>query len=97
VQTGNAAEEDWDLLVSFFPANWRLLARLSGALKGLRHDKSEENLLRVLMLHVGCGFSMREQLSEPSKPNWLNYQQWRSLSGFAKSKDLALPALLRAL
>src|SRR5260221_405911 len=60
MQSGNAVDEDWDLLVSFFPSNWRDLARRSGALKGLRQDKSEEHLLRVLLLHVGCGFSMRE-------------------------------------
>jgi hypothetical protein len=56
----NAAEEDWELLVSFFPADWKQLARSSGALKGLRQDKSEENCLRVLLLHLGCGLSMRE-------------------------------------
>jgi hypothetical protein len=33
---------------------------LRGALKGLRQDKGEENYLRVLMLHFGCGLSMRE-------------------------------------
>jgi hypothetical protein len=60
MQSGNAADEDWDLLVSFFPRGWRDLALSSGALKGLRQDKSEEKLLRVLLLHVGCGLSMRE-------------------------------------
>src|SRR5260221_12765238 len=59
MQSGNAVDEDWDLLVSFFPSNWRDLARRSAALKGLRQDKWEEHLLRVLLLHVGCGFSIR--------------------------------------
>jgi len=27
MQSGNAVDEDWDLLVSFFPSNWRDLAR----------------------------------------------------------------------
>src|SRR5215472_12420677 len=44
----NAADEDWDLLLSFFPSDWMTLAGRSGALKGLRQDKSAENLLRVL-------------------------------------------------
>ena len=52
--------EDWRLLVSFLPGNWRDLAASTGALKGLRKDKSAENLLRVLLIHLGCGHSLRE-------------------------------------
>lgn len=52
--------EDWELLLSFFPPGWEALAAESGALKGLRKDKSPENLLRVLLLHLGCGHSLRE-------------------------------------
>lgn len=52
--------EDWDVLKSFLPANWRELAETTGALKGLRKDKSAENLLRVLLLHLGCGHSLQE-------------------------------------
>ena len=53
-------QEDWELLVSFLPDNWRDLAAETGALKGLRKNKSAENLLRVLLLHLGCGHSLRE-------------------------------------
>lgn len=59
----NAADEDWDLLTTFFPADWRKLAKATSALKGLRQDKGEENCLRVLMLHFGCGLSMRETVT----------------------------------
>jgi hypothetical protein len=59
----NAAEEDWEILLSFFPGNWRHLAQTTGALKGLRQDKSEENYLRVLLMHLGCGLSMRETVT----------------------------------
>ncbi len=52
--------EDWQLLVSFLPKNWRELAAATGALKGLRKNKSAESLLRVLLLHLGCGHSLRE-------------------------------------
>ena len=52
--------EDWELLLSFFPPGWEALALESGALKGLRKDRSPENLLRVLPLHPGCGHSLRE-------------------------------------
>ena len=63
----NAADEDWELLTTFFPAHWRDLARASGALKGLRQDKGEENYLRVLMLHFGCGLSMRETVTRANE------------------------------
>ena len=53
-------QEDWEVLVSFLPSNWRTLAAETGALKGLRKDKSAERLLRVLLLHLGCGHSLRE-------------------------------------
>jgi hypothetical protein len=52
--------EDWEVLTSLFPENWKELARETGALKGLRQDREAENCLRVLLLHVGCGFSLRE-------------------------------------
>jgi len=59
----NAADENWDVLKGFFPDDWRQLARETGALKGLRKDKSPDNLLRTILLHVGCGHSMRETVT----------------------------------
>ena len=53
-------DEDWTLLLRFFPREWDELAVSSGALKGLRKDKDPENLLRVLLIHLGCGHSLRE-------------------------------------
>ena len=52
-------DEDWDVVSSFLPEGWRDLARESGALKGLRKDKSDA-LLRTLLLHLACGHSLRE-------------------------------------
>ena len=87
MEIGNAAEEDWDLLVSLFPANWRHMARLSGALKGLRQDKSEEKLLRVLMLHVGCGFSMRETVVRAKQARLAELSAVALFKRLRKSKD----------
>jgi hypothetical protein len=53
-------DEDWKLLTSFFPADWRELAASTNALKGLRKDKSEDALLRTLLIHLAGGFSLRE-------------------------------------
>ena len=51
------------MLVGFLPAGWEALAAESGALKGLRKDKSPENLLRVLLLYLGSGHSLRETVA----------------------------------
>ena len=52
--------EDWAVVRSLLPANWGALAVETGALKGLRKNKSAEGLLRVLLIHLGCGYSLRE-------------------------------------
>ncbi|MDE0103103.1 MAG: IS4 family transposase [Bryobacterales bacterium] len=52
--------EDWRLLTAFLPSNWRDLAATSGALQGLRKDESPENLLRMLLIHLGCGHTRQE-------------------------------------
>lgn len=52
--------EDWNVLLSVFPPGWEELAQKTGALKGLRKNKSAENLLRTLLLHIACGYSLRE-------------------------------------
>ena len=44
--------EDWDVVLSFLPEDWQELARETGALKGLRKDKSVDALLRTLLLHL---------------------------------------------
>ena len=54
------SREDWELLLSFLPRNWQELAVQHGALKRLRKNKSAEHLLRVLLLHFGCGHSLQE-------------------------------------
>lgn len=58
--TKAAVSEDWKVLFSFLPENWKQLAADTGALKGLRKDKSPETLLRILLIYLGCGHSLRE-------------------------------------
>ena len=67
MQIDNAAQEDWELLSTFFPVGWRDLAKTTGALKGLRRDKGEENYLRVMMMHFGCGLSMVETVTRAKR------------------------------
>jgi hypothetical protein len=60
MEPSNAVDEDWELLRSFFPADRLTLGFESGALRGWRQDKSAETLLRLLLLQVGGGYSLRE-------------------------------------
>ena len=56
----NALDEDWKILVGLFPPNWQQAGRLSGAVERLRGFDSLHEVLRVLLMHVGCGYSLRE-------------------------------------
>ena len=54
-------DENWNVLLSAFPNGWRQLARETGAIKpSLKEFRSEGDLLRVLLIHVGQGYSLRE-------------------------------------
>ncbi len=75
--------EDWKLLLSYLPENWKELARRSGALRGLRQEKTEEGCLRVLLMHVGCGWSLRETVVHAES------------AGIAAMSDVALLKRLR--
>ena len=56
-------EEDWETLLSFFPKNWKTLGVQSGAItRSLRGFPSEEELLRTLLIHLACGYSLRETI-----------------------------------
>lgn len=76
-------DEDWALLRSFFPDDWAELAVSAGALKGLRKNKSAESLLRTLLIHFGCGHSLRETVVRAKK------------AGLAELSDVALLKRLR--
>jgi hypothetical protein len=85
--TANAANEDWKLLISFFPPNWKELGQVTEALKGLRQDKSEENFMRTLLLHLGCGFSMRETVVRARQAKLAELSDVAFLKRLRKSKD----------
>lgn len=61
--------DDWDILLGFLPKTWLDLARETGALKGLRKNKSPEALLRTMFIHCGCGYSLRETAVRAKEAN----------------------------
>ncbi len=75
--------EDWQVLLGLFPSEWRQLGRSSGAVKRLRGFPSLEALLRTLLLHVGCGWSLRETAVQAK------------LAGIAEVSDVTLLNRLR--
>jgi len=83
----NASDEDWKLLTSFFPPRWKELGQVTGALKGLRQDKSEENYMRTLLLHLGCGLSMRETVVRARQAGLAELSDVALLKRLRKSKE----------
>ena len=79
--------EDWHLLVSFLPADWRALAKETGALTGLRKDKSAENLLRVLLLYLGSERSLRETAVQARQANLADLSAVALWHRLKKSKE----------
>jgi hypothetical protein len=82
--TSAPLNEDWELLLSLFPDGWQQQAILSGALKRLRGFASVADLLRVLLLHVGKGYSLRETATRARE------------AGLAEISDVALLKRLRS-
>lgn len=80
-------DEDWPLLLTFFPGDWRDMALKTGALKGLRKDKSPEHLLRTLLIHFGCGHSLRETVVRAREAGIADLSDVALLKRLRKSKD----------
>jgi hypothetical protein len=58
-QSQTLTDENWAYLLSLLPADWETQAKQTGAVRRLRGAKSVGDLLRVLLLHIGHGCSLR--------------------------------------
>lgn len=56
-------------------------------MKGLRQDKSEENYLRVLLMHLGCGLSMRETVVRAQEANLADLSDVALFKRLRKSRE----------
>lgn len=54
------AISDWDLIMALLPPGWQEQARVTGALQRRRGFAGPGNLLRVLLLHLAQGISLRQ-------------------------------------
>lgn len=53
--------ENWQVILSLLPKNWRELAKETGAMtRKLRSFSSEDAVIRTLLIHVAQGYSLRE-------------------------------------
>jgi hypothetical protein len=78
-------EEEWGLLAGFLPAEWRELAKSTGAMRRSRGEiASPEVLLQVLLLHVGTGLSLKQAAARAQ------------LHGLTTISDVALLKRLRS-
>ena len=79
----NLSDENWDYLIKLLPEDWEAQARLTGAVRRLRGAQSLGSLLRVLLLHVGHGCSLRTASVIGKAAGWV------SMSDVALYKQLA--------
>src|SRR6266702_8433294 len=81
------AEENWKVLASFFPQGWQQMAWQSGAVKRLRGFQSPDVLLRMLMLHMARGYSLRETVVRAKLANWADISDVALLKRLRNSEE----------
>jgi hypothetical protein len=81
------AEENWKVLASLFPVGWRQMAWQSGAVARLRGFPSPDVLLRMLMLHVAKGYSLRETVVRAKVANWADISDVALLKRLRNSEE----------
>lgn len=77
-------QENWDVLLSFFPESWDRKAKELGALYRCRKFVDAQSLVRTLLIHLADGCSLRETAVRASEGN------------IASISDVALLKRLRA-
>src|SRR6266403_1409789 len=74
-------------LASLFPAGWQQVAWQSGAVKRLRGFPSPDVLLRMLLLHVARGYSLRETVVRAKLANWTDISDVGLLKRLRNSEE----------
>jgi hypothetical protein len=80
-------EESWNVLVTLLPTGWQQMAWRSGAVQRLRGFPSPDVLLRVLMLHVARGYSLRETVVRAKLANWTDISDVALLKRLQNSEE----------
>jgi len=80
-------EDNWKVLASLFPEGWQQMAWQSGAVERLRGFPSPDVLLRLLMLHVALGYSLRETVVRAKLANWVDISDVALLKRLRNSEE----------
>src|SRR6202158_5280168 len=83
----SALREDWKVLLGLFPRHWEELGRSTGAVSRLRGFDSLNDLLRTLLLHVGCGWSLRETAGQARRAGIAEVSDVTLLNRLRQSED----------
>lgn len=69
--TTTVTDRNWEFLLGLLPADWKELARTTGAITRLRGFTAEDQLLRALLMHVALGCSLRDTVVVAKAAGWL--------------------------
>lgn len=75
---------DWENFCLFLPEGWQEKARETGAIKRTRMIRDAPTLLRILLMHLACGYSLQETAVRSTE------------SGLASLSDVAVMKRLKA-
>lgn len=88
---------NWQYLTSFLPSDWQSLAKSSGAMpRKMYCFDSPSNMLQVLLLHIGKGYSLRETSARSKSAKIANISDVGILDSLRRS-ELWLQELCRTL
>jgi hypothetical protein len=104
--TMSVTDRNWEFLLGLLPADWKELARTTGAITRLRGFATEDRLLRALLLHVALGCSLRDTVVVAKAAGWLTLsdvallkklrqsERWLQALcvGVLRESELALPS-----
>jgi len=74
-------------LASLFPAGWQQMAWQSRAVERLRGFPSPDVLLRMLLLHVARGYTLRETVVRAQLANWADIPDVALLKRLRNSEE----------
>lgn len=83
----NATEEDWQVLLSLFPEDWDRQAKETGAMERRRGIQIPETLLRLFLLHVARGYSLRETVVRAKEAGLATISDVGLLKRLRRSED----------
>ena len=92
----NEIYDDWEVLLSAFPKNWKEIGTETKATNYMRGFSSAEVLIRILLLHIGKGYSLKETSVRAKNANLVDVSHVALFKRLKKS-ELWLKSLCLAL